>query len=107
MLPNYGEIFDKQEYRELAVLQIVNFLSYGMDGKTGLPYHGYDMTDSCKYGIIGWGRAVGWLLRGMMGCTRALIHPPFPDRPLQGVSPRRQCLFIFLTREDAKRHPLF
>lgn len=67
-LCQYGEIFDKQEYRELAVLQIVNFLSYGMDGKTGLPYHGYDMTDSCKYGIIGWGRAVGWLLRGMMGC---------------------------------------
>lgn len=63
-----GEIFDRQEYRELALRQIVNFLSYGMDGATGLPYHGYDMTDGCKYGIIGWGRAVGWLLRGMMGC---------------------------------------
>ena len=25
------------------------------------------MADDCKYGIIGWGRAVGWLLRGM-GC---------------------------------------
>lgn len=67
-LYRYGEVFDRQEYKELAVLQIVNFLSYGMDGKTGLPYHGYDMADGCKYGIIGWGRAVGWLLRGMMGC---------------------------------------
>lgn len=67
-LYQYGEIFDRQEYRELALRQIVNFLSYGMDGATGLPYHGYDMTDGCKYGIIGWGRAVGWLLRGMMGC---------------------------------------
>lgn len=67
-LYGYGEIFDRQEYKELAVLQIVNFLSYGMDGKTGLPYHGYDMADNCKYGIIGWGRAVGWLLRGMVGC---------------------------------------
>lgn len=67
-LYRYGEVFDKQEYRELAVLQIVNFLSYGMDGKTGLPYHGYDVSDGCKYGIIGWGRAVGWLLRGMTGC---------------------------------------
>lgn len=67
-LYRYGEIFGEQEYRELAVLQIVNFLSYGMDGKTGLPYHGYDMEDGCKYGIIGWGRAVGWLLRGVMGC---------------------------------------
>lgn len=67
-LYRYGEVFDRQEYKELAVLQIVNFLSYGMDGRTGFPYHGYDMTDGCKYGIIGWGRAVGWLLRGMMGC---------------------------------------
>lgn len=67
-LYQYGEIFDRQAYKELAVLQIVNFLSYGMDGKTGLPYHGYDMKDGCKYGIIGWGRAVGWLLRGMAGC---------------------------------------
>lgn len=67
-LYQYGDIFDRQEYRELALRQIVNFLSYGMDGATGLPYHGYDMTDGCKYGIIGWGRAVGWLLRGMTGC---------------------------------------
>lgn len=67
-LYRYGEIFERREYKELAVLQIVNFLSYGMDGGTGLPYHGYDMTDGLKYGIIGWGRAVGWLLRGMTGC---------------------------------------
>ena len=67
-LYQYGETFGKTEYRELAVRQIVNFLSYGMDGGTGLPYHGYDMTDGCKHGIIGWGRAVGWLLRGMVGC---------------------------------------
>ena len=67
-LYQYGETFGKTEYRELAVRQIVNFLSYGMDGGTGLPYHGYDMTDGCKHGIIGWGRAVGWLLRGMAGC---------------------------------------
>lgn len=67
-LYRYGEIFGKQEYRELALRQIANFLSYGMDGVTGLPYHGYDMTGGCKYGIIGWGRAVGWLLRGMAGC---------------------------------------
>lgn len=67
-LYQYGETFGKSECRELAVRQIVNFLSYGMDGGTGLPYHGYDMTDGCKHGIIGWGRAVGWLLRGMVGC---------------------------------------
>jgi len=68
-LYRYGEIFERQEYRELALRQIVNFLSYGMDGAAGLPYHGYDAADGCKFGIIGWGRAVGWLLRGMVGCV--------------------------------------
>ena len=67
-LYRYGEAFGKQEYRELALLQVENFLSSGMDGVTGLPYHGYDAANGCKYGIIGWGRGVGWLLRGMMGC---------------------------------------
>lgn len=67
-LCEYGSFFDRDECIELAVKQIVNFLAYGMDGSTGLPYHGYAMQTACKYGIIGWGRAVGWLLRGMTGC---------------------------------------
>lgn len=66
-LYRYGVVFEKQEPMELAVKQIVNFLAYGMDAATGLPYHGYSIADDCKYGIIGWGRAVGWLLRGMSG----------------------------------------
>lgn len=68
-LYRYGEVFGKQAYQELALKQIANFLACGMDAETGLPYHGYDLSDGgCKYGIIGWGRAVGWLLRGMTGC---------------------------------------
>lgn len=70
-LYRYGMVFEKQEYLELAVKQIVNFLAYGMDTATGLPYHGYDVSDGCKYGIIGWGRAVGWLLRGMGACLQS------------------------------------
>ncbi|MCM1266964.1 MAG: glycoside hydrolase family 88 protein [Bacteroidales bacterium] len=67
-LYRYGELSAEQAYQELAVRQIENFLSDGMDGATGLPYHGYDTAAGCKCGIIGWGRAVGWLLRGMVGC---------------------------------------
>lgn len=81
-LYQYGEMFDRQEYRELALLQVTNFLSCGMDRATGLPYHGYDTTDDCKYGIIGWGRAVGWLMRGMAGCMiseygREKVNAPY------------------------------
>lgn len=64
----YGSFYQKSECSELAVNQIVNFLAYGMDGSTGLPYHGYVTRTGEKYGIIGWGRAAGWLLRGMAGC---------------------------------------
>ena len=67
-LYRYGVVFERENAVELAVKQIVNFLAYGMDGSTGLPYHGYVIQNACKYGIIGWGRAVGWLLRGMTGC---------------------------------------
>lgn len=67
-LYRYGALYDRQEAMEVAVKQIVNFLAYGMDVSTGLPYHGYSVAQDCKYGIIGWGRAVGWLLRGMCGC---------------------------------------
>lgn len=83
-LYQYGETFGKEEYKELAVRQIENFLSYGMDGGTGLPYHGYDMADGCKHGIIGWGRAVGWLFRGMAGCLssdygRQCLEAPYRE----------------------------
>lgn len=67
-LYRYGTVFDRPETMEAAVKQIVNFLAYGMDAGTGLPYHGYSVAADCKYGIVGWGRAVGWLLRGMSGC---------------------------------------
>ena len=67
-LYRYGVVYDRADVMELAVKQIVNFAAYGMDGVTGLPYHGYVTDAACKYGIIGWGRAVGWLLRGMTGC---------------------------------------
>ncbi len=48
-----------------ALRQAENFLSHGMDFRSGLPYHGYDEKSGMKYGIIGWGRAAGWLLLGL------------------------------------------
>jgi rhamnogalacturonyl hydrolase YesR len=83
-LYRYGIVFGRQECKELAVRQIVNFLAYGMDTASALPYHGYDVSDGCKYGIIGWGRAVGWLLRGMTACLQddygaERLQNPFTD----------------------------
>lgn len=64
-LCKYGSTYDNMNAINLAVTQIQNFIDFGMDAKTGLPYHGYQYESGVKYGVIGWGRAVGWLLVGM------------------------------------------
>lgn len=66
-LTMYGVKFGNERAIKLALTQIKNMLEYGMDAKTGLPYHGFRYENKEKYGIIGWGRAVGWLLMGMKG----------------------------------------
>lgn len=63
----YGVKCGNRKAVELALVQIKNMLENGMDRKTGLPYHGFRYETREKYGIIGWGRAVGWLLTGMQG----------------------------------------
>lgn len=66
-LAMYGVKSGKREAVELALVQVKNMLAYGMDAKSGLPYHGFQYEKKEKYGIIGWGRAAGWFLMGMQG----------------------------------------
>lgn len=74
-LVRYGGEVKDNRLVETALLQIKNMLQYGMDARTGLPYHGYEFEKREKYGIIGWGRAVGWLLMGMSG----VLQEMWPD----------------------------
>lgn len=76
-LCKYGSTYGDMNAINLAVTQIQNFIEYGMDAKTGLPYHGYHYETGVKYGIIGWGRAVGWLMIGMSECLAYMEN----DRP--------------------------
>jgi rhamnogalacturonyl hydrolase YesR len=62
----YGTTFNVIEASRLGYEQIKNFYQYGFDEKTKLPYHGYNFKIKKKLGIIGWGRAVGWLLYGII-----------------------------------------
>jgi rhamnogalacturonyl hydrolase YesR len=64
-LMEYHKVTADREAKKIAEAQILNFIKYGMDEKTGLPYHGYNAV--VKLGIIGWGRAVGWLAMGISG----------------------------------------
>lgn len=64
-LYRYGKLFHNTQATEMACTQIMNYIQLGLDKKTGLPYHGYNVEENLKKGIIGWGRATGWLLMGM------------------------------------------
>lgn len=65
-LCRYGFEFGNQKSVNLAIRQLENFIKYGIDEHSGLPYHGYNVNEGVKLGIIGWGRAVGWLLIGFV-----------------------------------------
>ncbi len=72
----YGEAFGDSDIsisagaRLSAAKQIKNFYNHGIDKRTGLNYHGYSMEEGTKKGLLGWGRAFGWLF---MGITEAAV----------------------------------
>ncbi len=63
----YGKVFDDNRATELARKQLENFRKYGMDERSGLPYHGYMIKDgrADKKGVLSWARAAGWLIMGL------------------------------------------
>lgn len=80
----YGAAFGREEAAADARRQLSNWFSLGMDARTGLPYHGYEAGSGCCQGIVGWGRAAGWLL---LGAAEVLACDPdgelsFPIRKL-------------------------
>lgn len=65
-LAHYGNITKNEQLTDLSVAQLVNFIEYGFDTNTNLPYHAYSLSEEVKKGIIGWGRSVGWLMIGII-----------------------------------------
>lgn len=71
-LCRYAVLVGNAELTELAVKQFVNFRERGFDPASRLPYHAYHAVNGQKLGIIGWGRAVGWILMGMVDSMQYL-----------------------------------
>lgn len=66
-LCRYGAQKGDRQLLNLGTGQLWMFLKRGMDERTGLPYHGYDEKNGMKYSVVGWGRACGWLMKGLAG----------------------------------------
>ena len=48
-----------------GIMQFDSFVENAMDQKTKLPYHAYNIQTKEKVGIVGWGRALGWIMTGL------------------------------------------
>jgi len=66
-LAHYGSVYNKPEATELAVRQVLDFIQYGLDSKSGLSFQGYNPSYSnLSVGAAGWGRGVGWYALGLV-----------------------------------------
>ena len=70
-LTKAGHYFGREDLIRLGVTQLLEFYKHGMDKSTGLPYHAFSRKRNQKLGIVGWGRATGWLC---LGYGEALQH---------------------------------
>ena len=73
-LAKYGSVFHITSAMEKAKTQIINYINYGFDSNSNLPYHGYEYNSQEKMGLVAWGRAIGWL---MMGYSEILSADPY------------------------------
>ena len=61
----YGMLFQNEEALRKGREEMLRYRQSGMDEASALPYHGFIKERNEKKGLIGWGRAVGWLLLGL------------------------------------------
>lgn len=65
-LAKFGKLFNNRSAIDLSVFQIKDFLKYGIEPRTRLPFHGYSVTGNFPVGMVGWGRGVGWYCLGLI-----------------------------------------
>lgn len=87
-LIKYGVSFGDLHSVQLGMRQMHNMFLFGMDEKNGLPYHGFQCGSKVKYGIVGWGRAVGWLIMGLarsMDCLKRYLTSEGEKKKRDGI----------------------
>lgn len=83
-LMEYHNLTNDAFAKELAIYNIKNYYLFGVDKETGIPAHGYNMSNKMKLGSINWGRGIGWYLFSLSYCSGEIegIIPPHIDIPL-------------------------
>lgn len=84
-LVKYGVIYNKPECIELAVSQIFRYKELGVDEKSNIPFHAYDVTKDYKVGLCGWGRGLGWFALGIIDTWIELPNESEYKKDLQKI----------------------
>ncbi|MBQ9212070.1 MAG: glycoside hydrolase family 88 protein [Clostridia bacterium] len=64
-LQKAGRVFDRQDWREEALHQVLVHIKYLFDKNTGLLYHGYSFPRQDNFGGIFWCRGDSWFTLGL------------------------------------------
>ena len=73
-LAQYAEAFGDAAALEDALAQLKGYRAAAKDPETGLLYHGYECDADAALqmkGLLGWGRAMGWMMLGISECAAA------------------------------------
>ncbi|TPN89140.1 glycoside hydrolase family 88 protein [Aquimarina algicola] len=65
-LTAYGIQFQKEEYIDLAILQIKAYVEKAFLPNKYIPAHAYDLKKDMPLGLYGWGRGLGWFILGIV-----------------------------------------
>lgn len=71
-LVKYGVIYNKSECVDLAIKQILKYKKFGMNDKSSIPFHAYDVKNNYKVGLCGWGRGLAWFALGLIDTWKEL-----------------------------------
>lgn len=72
-LIKYALKYNKSEYLDIAIEQIVQYRKFGFDSEMKMPFHCYDDESKAKLGICGWGRGCAWWTLGLTDSLKELM----------------------------------
>ena len=79
-LMDYYSATGRREIMEMAMAHLDEYFQYGIEPRSGLPYHGIDpSTGYVPVGYLRWGRGAGWLALGLAG-TLPRLQPNSPEQ---------------------------
>ena len=83
-LTKYGAEFKNEEAINLAILQIKNYVKFGML-ENKIPCHAYEINSKFPVGIFGWGRGLAWFLIGLLETYKNLPQDHSDKKNLEQI----------------------